>query len=101
LPADLIAAGYYWQSAAPPTLAQNGSAWRGEAPTPDQALQLAYTRERVTCEPLTVFPALSDKECRALIREAKVFIERGLAREYPTIAKALRIAARMALEITE
>jgi hypothetical protein len=101
VPIDLHNAGYYWQSATPPTLAQNGSAWRGEAPTVDQALQLAYSRERQTSEPITVFPALSKAECKALIREAKGFIERGIGASYPTIAKALRIAARMALEATE
>jgi hypothetical protein len=101
MPSDLLKAGYYWQSATPPTIAQNGSNWRGEAPTPDQALQLAYTRERRQGEPLTVFPALNEQECKALIREAKVFIERGLGRDYPTLGQALRIAARMALEATE
>jgi hypothetical protein len=101
LPPALLKAGYYWHSATPPTLAQNGSAWRGEAPTPDQALQLAYTRERSKGEPLTVFPALNEQECKALIREAKVFIESGADRKLPTIGKLLRIAARMALEVTE
>ena len=52
-------------------------------------------------EPIVVFPALSVAECKVLIREAKVFIESGADRKLPTIGKALRIAARMALEATE
>jgi hypothetical protein len=52
-------------------------------------------------DPIPVFPALTALECKALIREAKDFIERGADRRWPTIGHALRIAARMALEATE
>jgi hypothetical protein len=101
LPPALEKAGYYWHSATPPTLAINGSSWRGEAPTVEGALAQAYDRERAKAEPIAVFPALSQAECKALIREAKDFIERGVGTNYPTIAKALRIAARMALDATK
>jgi hypothetical protein len=106
LPKALSDAGYYWKSAAPPILAHNDG-WSVERPLPDQALLAAQDRERetarraVSTEPITVFPALDQAECKRLIREAKQFIEQGFGSQFPTIGQALRIAARMALEATE
>jgi len=40
---DLQKAGYYWESATPPTIAHNDG-WRGDAPTSDGALGLARSR---------------------------------------------------------
>lgn len=45
LPTDLVLAGYYWQSATPPTVAHNDG-WRGDAPTVGGALELARDREK-------------------------------------------------------
>lgn len=101
LPDDLHKAGYYWHSATPPTLAQNGSGWRGEAPTVATAIDQARLRMDAKGAPITIFPALSPMECKALIRETKLFIAKGADRFFPTIGKALRIAARMADEATE
>jgi hypothetical protein len=100
LPKALQDAGYFWQSATPPILAHNDG-WSVERPLPDQALLAASDRERAKGEPITVFPALDQAECKRLIREAKQFIEQGFGSQFPTIGQALRIAARMALEATE
>lgn len=45
IPADLLKAGYYWQSATPPTIRHNDG-WSGDAPTVELALQLAYDQEK-------------------------------------------------------
>ena len=100
LPRTLEKVGYFWKAASPPTIAHNDG-WTGDAPTVEGALALAHDREKTKDEPITVFPALNQAECRALIREAKDLIARGIDTKYPTIAKALRIAARMALEATD
>lgn len=100
LPKDLEKDGYYWHSAAPPTIAHNDG-WRGDAPTVDGALDLARLHMDAKTEPITVFPGLNVMECKALMREAKSFIAVGADRKWPTIGQATRIAARMALEVTE
>ena len=100
LPKALSDAGYYWHSATPPTIRHN-SGWQADAPTVEQALELARLHKDAKGEPITVFPALTPMECKALIREAKIFIEGGADRKLPTIGKILRIAARVALEATE
>jgi hypothetical protein len=101
MPDDLHRAGYYWHSSTPPTIALNGSDRRWDAPTIEQAIAGARTHYDAKGEPIAIFPALTPLECKALIREAKMFIEGGADRKLPTIGKILRIAARMALEATE
>lgn len=101
LPNDLHRAGYYWHSATPPTIALNGSDRRWDAPTVEGAIAGARTHFDAKGEPIAIFPALTPLECKALIREAKLFIESGADRKLPTIGRILRIAARMALEATE
>jgi hypothetical protein len=101
MPDDLHRAGYYWHSATPPTIALNGSDRRWDAPTIEQAIAGARAHFDAKGEPIAIFPALTPLECKALIREAKLFIESGADRKLPTIGKILRIAARMALEATE
>jgi hypothetical protein len=49
IPPALEQAGYYWHSATPPIIAHNDG-WRGERPTIEQALQLAWDRERAKGE---------------------------------------------------
>jgi hypothetical protein len=100
LPADLHKLGYFWRSATPPTI-ESKDGWRGDAPTVDGAIVVARTHKDAKGEPLTIFPALTPLECKALLREAKQFIASGLDKKLPTIGQALRIAARMALEATE
>jgi hypothetical protein len=100
MPVDLHNAGYFWRSAAPPTI-ESSSGWRGDAPTVDGAIEVARIHKDAKGEPLTVFPALTPLECKALLREARQFIASGLDKKLPTIGQALRIAARMALEATE
>lgn len=45
LDAHLEAAGYFWKSASPPTIANNDG-WKADAPTVDQALQSVRDREK-------------------------------------------------------
>jgi len=60
LPKQLSDAGYFWQSAIPPIIAHNDG-WRGDAPTPDLALNCAWDRLKGKAAPqmiaLPPFPA--------------------------------------------
>jgi len=104
LPKELENAGYYWKSAEPPTVANNDG-WSADAPTAQAALLMATTRlqkrKEEAAEPATIFPALSRAELTTFIREAKDFIEQRGGQRWPTIGAAIRIAARMALEVSE
>lgn len=101
MPVDLHNAGYYWHAADPPTIALNNSDRRWSGETIQQAIEVARAHMDAKGEPITVFPALTPLECKALIREVKQFIGSGLEKKLPTIGQALRIAGRMALEATE
>jgi len=46
IPPALEQAGYFWFSESPPIIAHNDGNWRGERPTFEAALQLAWDRER-------------------------------------------------------
>ncbi len=72
LPKDLEKAGYFWQSAQPPTIAHNDG-WRGDARTLESAISLARDREAAKARPAfdtNAVARLSDKLGRATDRNA-------------------------------
>lgn len=103
LPTDLFKAGYFWQSATPPTIAHNVGNWRGDAPTAEQAIGLAYDREKAKDKPQGCRLSLefTPDECAAMLKEAKLFerIE-GLTRRMPTISQTLVLMIE-AIQATE
>lgn len=100
LPADLRKAGYYWHSATPPTIAHN-SGWKGDAPTIELALDAARLHHAAKGAPVTIVLTLTAMECKALCREAALFLKAGCDRRFPTIWQALTIATARALEATD
>lgn len=101
MPVDLHNAGYYWVSATPPTIARNGSNWRGDGQTVEQAIEVARTHMQAKGEPISISLSFTPLEWTAIIRESKMLIGGGGDKKVPTICQMLRVAARMALEATE
>ena len=107
LPKALQNAGYYWHSATPLVIAHNDG-WRGDAPTVDQALDLARIRERSRTEgeyiTLPPFPA---KNAPALMDSISFLLEM-IAQWVPSSREKaapalglLRAIGRKTLEATE
>lgn len=91
LPADLFNAGYFWHSAMPPTIGHNEGNWRGDAPTPAQALTQAYDREKAKVTKDRRLPAPIYVRVMDLIgklRQAVVDAEHGHAAK---LARAIAI----------
>lgn len=107
LPQSLSDAGYFWRSAAPPTIEHNDG-WRGDAPTVEQTLSLATDRERAKDVPLMItLPPFPAKDLPALMdaisRILRLFANKT-GPTYESVAPALgllKAIGRKALETTE
>lgn len=101
MPDDLHRAGYYWHSATPPTIALNGSNWRGDAPTIEGAIESARLHKDAKGAPIATTLSLNPMEYKALSREAALFLKAGGDRRFPTTWKVLTLMTARAFEATK